>query len=200
MDEPTRNYDRMRQGLTHRGLDPELTEMKDKGAEALALFNATEGQQDLEARRRLLRDILGASGKSWIIPPVRWEYGKHIFIEDSCLINSECLFLDGADVVIRKGTLVGPRCMFLTATHPVVPEDRLVFDPETGELERGYAINKPIEIGPNCWIGAGSIILPGVTIGEGTTIGAGSVVTKSMPSRVVAAGNPAQVIRQIESG
>ena len=54
-----------------------------------------------------------------------------------------------------------------------------------------------MRIGRNCWIGAGAIILPGVTIGDNTVIGAGSVVTKDIPDCSIAVGNPCRVIRQI---
>ena len=60
-----------------------------------------------------------------------------------------------------------------------------------------YQYNIPVHIGNNCWIGAGSIILPGVTIGDNTVIGAGSVVTKDIPANVVAVGNPCRVLREI---
>ena len=57
--------------------------------------------------------------------------------------------------------------------------------------------NLPVHIGDNVWIGAGAIILPGVTVGDGSVIGAGSVVTKDVPGGVVAAGNPCRVLREI---
>jgi len=63
---------------------------------------------------------------------------------------------------------------------------------------RPVTIARPIVVEREVWIGAGAIILPGVTIGEGSVVGAGSVVTKSLPPRVVAAGNPARAIRLIE--
>lgn len=56
---------------------------------------------------------------------------------------------------------------------------------------------KPITIGDDVWIAANVVILPGVTIGEGAVIGAGSVVTHSIPARVLAAGNPCKVLREI---
>jgi maltose O-acetyltransferase len=84
---------------------------------------------------------------------------------------------------------------FLTAGHPVDPDERIVRDEETGMPAGAMCINKPITIGKNCWIGAGSIIVGGVTIGDGTTIGAGSVVTRDIPAGVLAAGNPCRVIR-----
>ena len=52
-------------------------------------------------------------------------------------------------------------------------------------------------IGRNCWLGAGVIVVPGVTIGDNTVIGAGSVVTKDIPANVVAVGNPCHILRPI---
>ncbi len=85
--------------------------------------------------------------------------------------------------------------MFLTATHETIFEKRVWRNPETGQPQGGYGINRPISIGSRVWIGAGAIILPGVTIGDDTVIGAGSVVNKSIPAGVVAAGNPCRIIR-----
>ena len=74
-----------------------------------------------------------------------------------------------------------------TAAHPVDPELRA----------KGMQFNKDIHIGNNVWIGAGAIVLPGVTIGENSVIGAGSIVTKDIPANVVAVGNPCRVMREI---
>ena len=74
-----------------------------------------------------------------------------------------------------------------TAGHPVLPELR----------EKLYQFNLPIHIGRNCWLGAGVIVLPGVSIGDNSVIGAGSIVTKDIPSNVVALGNPCRVLRPI---
>ncbi len=188
----------MRAGLPYTNPDAEIFEIQSKAAELNRKINETEGTGGNPATRRaMLREALGAFGESFFNPPIRWEYGKHIFVGDSCLINSNVTFMDGADIRIGDFTLVAPNVMFITAGHPVDPDERMVRDPETGKLLHGVAINKPISIGKHCWIGAGAIILGGVTIGDGTTIGAGSVVTKSMPSRVVVAGNPAKVVRSI---
>lgn len=74
-----------------------------------------------------------------------------------------------------------------TAGHPVLPALR----------ERAMQFNRSVRIGRNVWIGAGTVVLPGVTIGENSVIGAGSVVTKDVPANVVAAGNPCRVLREI---
>lgn len=56
---------------------------------------------------------------------------------------------------------------------------------------------RPIDIGSDVWVGGGAIILPGVRIGSGAVIGAGSVVTRDVPERVLAVGNPCRVVREI---
>ncbi len=83
--------------------------------------------------------------------------------------------------------MFAPHVTVATAAHPILPELR----------ERALQYNMPVRIGRNCWIGAGAVILPGVTIGDNTVIGAGSVVTKDIPANVVAVGNPCRVLREI---
>ena len=83
--------------------------------------------------------------------------------------------------------MLGPNVTIATAGHPILPALR----------EKAYQYNMPVHIGRNCWIGAGAIILPGVTIGNNTVIGAGSIVTKDIPANVVAVGNPCHVLRPI---
>jgi galactoside O-acetyltransferase len=84
--------------------------------------------------------------------------------------------------------MFGPNVVLATAGHPVLPELR----------EQVYQYNMPIHIGKNCWLGAGVIVLPGITIGDNTVVGAGSVVTKDLPANVVAVGNPAKVIKKLK--
>ena len=83
--------------------------------------------------------------------------------------------------------MFGPNVIVATAGHPILPELR----------ERLYQYNMPVHIGRNCWIGAGAIILPGITVGDNVVVGAGSVVTKDLPSNVVAVGNPCKVLREV---
>jgi maltose O-acetyltransferase len=188
-------YEKMRAGEAYPNPDWDLVAMQTKAREGLDRFNATTG---FEARQALLTELLGSCGGSYINSPVTWEYGKHIHIGKAVFINYECIFLDGADITIGDGTVIAPRVQLLTAGHPIHPAERITRDPITGERNGGYAINKPITIGKDCWIGANALILGGVTIGDGTTIGAGSVVTRDIPAGVVAAGNPCRVLRKIE--
>ena len=83
--------------------------------------------------------------------------------------------------------MIGPNVTIATAAHPILPALR----------KKAAQYNLPVRIGDNVWIGAGAIILPGVTIGENSVIGAGSVVTKDIPANVVAVGNPCRVLRPI---
>jgi acetyltransferase-like isoleucine patch superfamily enzyme len=184
-------YEKMRAGEIYAAPDWDMIAMQVEAAKQLAVFNALT---DFDARAAMLKQMLGSIGRAFVVSPVHWEYGKHIHIGEAVLINYDCIFLDGADVTIGDGTLVAPRVQFLTAGHSTDAMERTRFD-EEGNRIGGNCINKPIVVGKDCWIGAGSIILGGVTIGDGTTIGAGSVVTRDIPAGVVAAGNPCRVMR-----
>lgn len=113
--------------------------------------------------------------------------GGHIHFGNHVYCNFGCTFVDDTHIYVGDRCMFGPNVVVATAAHPILPELRL----------KGYQFNMPVHIGNNCWIGAGAIILPGVTIGENTVIGAGSVVTKDIPANVVAVGNPCRVMREI---
>jgi maltose O-acetyltransferase len=98
------------------------------------------------------------------------------------------VILDCNTVRLGDRVLLGPKVQIYTATHGLDPAER----------KAGWEFALPVDIGNDVWLGGGAIICPGVTIGDGTTIGAGSVVTRSMPPRVLAAGNPCQVIRALD--
>ena len=94
--------------------------------------------------------------------------------------------LDVCRVRIGDYTLFGPGVQILTPLHPMDPARR-----------RREEYGKPIEIGADVWVGGAALILAGVRIGSGAVIGAGSVVTRDVPDRVFAAGNPCRVVREI---
>lgn len=143
---------------------------------------------DREAQYEILKDLLGSMGKDTFITPPFWcDYGYNISVGDNFYSNHGMVITDGAKVTFGDHVFVAPNCCFTTAEHAIDPEMR----------KAGVEVAKPITIGSNVWIGAGSTILAGVVIGDNTVIGAGSVVTKSIPAGVVAVGVPCRVMRQI---
>jgi maltose O-acetyltransferase len=142
----------------------------------------------VEKRELILKKLLGACGKNvWIESPFYCDYGYQIFLGDNVFINFNCTILDACPVTIGNDVLIGPNVQLYSATHPTDWQIRA----------KGLENSKPISIGDNAWIGGGVIICPGVSIGQRTVIGAGSVVTRNIPSDVVAAGNPCKVIKQL---
>ncbi|MBR3864046.1 MAG: sugar O-acetyltransferase [Clostridia bacterium] len=143
---------------------------------------------DSEAQQSILQKLLGSMGNNVIIVPPFWcDYGYHIVIGDNFYANHNCIIQDGAGVTLGNNVFIGPNCCITTAEHAIDPEMR----------KAGVEIAMPVVIGNNVWIGAGSTILAGVEIGDNSVIGAGSVVTKSIPSNVVAVGVPCKVLREI---
>lgn len=149
---------------------------------------------DAESKDRLLFALLGARGKNlWITAPFFVDYGNNIYIGENCEINMNCVFLDCNTITIGNNCGIAPGVQIVTALHPTNAADRV------GIGKQGFAFwktsSKPVAIGNDVWIGAGSIVLPGVTIGNNVVIGAGSVVTKDIPDDTVAFGNPCKVFR-----
>ena len=109
-----------------------------------------------------------------------------------------CTFVDNKEITIGNYVLISSNVQIYTSSHPVLPQERLIFKNTkgTGSFFKTFAL--PVKIQDNVWIGGGCIILPGVTIGKNSVIGAGSVVTRSIPENSVAVGNPCRVIRQFD--
>lgn len=143
---------------------------------------------DRQSQREILTDLIGKMGKDVIITPPFWcDYGYNITLGDNFYSNHNMIITDGAKVTFGNNVFIAPNCCFTTAEHAIDPEQR----------KAGIEIAKPITIGNNVWIGAGSTVLAGVTIGDNTVIGAGSVVKKSIPANVIAVGVPCKVLREI---
>ena len=113
--------------------------------------------------------------------------GHHVHLGKNVYANFGLTLVDDTHIYIGDCTMLGPNVTIATAGHPIDPELR----------SRGLQYNIPVRIGKNCWLGAGVIVMPGVTIGDNTVIGAGSIVTKDIPSGVVAVGNPCKVMREV---
>ena len=139
-------------------------------------------------RKELIRKIFGKTNDSfWVEQPFICDYGYNIEIWENFYSNHNLTILDGNKVKFGDNVFIGPNCSFYTAYHPLDYESR----------NQGLEYAKPIEIGNNVWFGGNVVVLPGVKIGNNSVIGAGSVVTKDIPSNVVAVGNPCRVIKQI---
>ena len=141
-----------------------------------------------EKRSEILHQLLGkCSELTFIEPAFHCDYGFNIFTHGLVVINYNCTILDTSPVHIGENAFIAPGVCIACAGHSIDPVQRA----------EGISTSKPITIEKDVWIGANAVICGGVTIGEGSVIGAGSVVTKNIPPRVVAAGNPCKVIREV---
>ncbi|GHD62564.1 sugar O-acetyltransferase [Jeongeupia chitinilytica] len=154
--------------------------------ELLGRFNA--GIDDDAERAAVLAELLAESDGAKLIPPVVIVRGRDIHLGHKAFVNAGTLISGGAPIRIGAHTLIGPNVQIHATTHPVDPTER----------QRWAFWARPITIGENVWIGAGAVICAGVTIGDHSVIGAGSVVTRDVPACVLAAGNPAQIVRELD--
>ena len=156
--------------------------------EKLYDYNATRPSES-EKRSQMLSEMFAEIGEGcYIEPPLHANWGgKHVHFGDHVYANFGLTLVDDTHIYVGSHTMFAPNVVLATAAHPILPELR----------EKGYQYNIPVHIGKNCWLGAGVIVLPGVSIGDNTVIGAGSVVSKDIPAGVVAYGVPAKVIRPI---
>lgn len=150
------------------------------------LNEATEDHA--EERAGIMKELFPHAGTDlWLQSPFYCDYGYNIKTGDKVFFNFNCVVLDVMPVNIGSRTMFGPGVQIYTATHPIAHMERA----------SGLEFAKGVTIGDDVWIGGAAIICPGVTIGDRTVIGAGSVVTKDIPSDVIAAGNPCKVIRTL---
>lgn len=168
--------------------DPEIAKEQQKCLNRLYDFNQTR-PTELKKREAMLKEMFAEIGDGcYIEPPFHANWGgRHVHFGNHVYANFNLTLIDDTHIYIGSHTMIGPGVIIATAGHPVLPILR----------EQEYQYNAPIHIGSNCWLGAGVIVLPGVTIGDNTVIGAGSVVTKDIPSDVVAVGAPCRVMRPI---
>ncbi len=180
-------WERLQNGLIYNDFDEDLFNRRVEAKRLFKAYNKTD-DEEVELRNELLRKLFKNIGKNvWIEPDFRCEYGKNIIIEDDVYINFGCIILDCAEVTIGSHTLIGPNAGLYAANHSTDMNERI----------HGGCYGRPIHIGKNVWLGGDVKIVGGVTIGDNTIIGAGSIVTKDIPSNVIAAGNPCKVIREI---
>lgn len=178
---------KMLDGELYDPFDPELVAGRRRARDLCRALNAS-AEEEVEGRRRILRELFGVGGDTvWMQPPFHCDYGTNIELGERVFFNFDCVVLDVCKVTIGDFTLFGPAVQIYTPMHPL-----------EADLRRREEFGKPVSIGRDLWVGGAAIILPGVTIGDEAVIGAGSVVTRDVPARVFAAGNPCRVIRELE--
>lgn len=179
--------EKMLRGALYNASDATLSRERRLARTLLHRLNVTD-YGDIEAYKEVVAQLLPhCASDIWIEPPFYCDYGYNIGSGANVFLNFNCVFLDVMPITIGSNVLFGPAVQLYTATHPLDPVERA----------RGLEFARPITIGDDCWIGGAAVINPGVNIGDGVVIGAGSVVTKDVPDRVFAAGNPARVIKHL---
>jgi acetyltransferase-like isoleucine patch superfamily enzyme len=142
---------------------------------------------DEAGKAALLEQILGRPlpSRVTIYPPFYTDHGLHLDLAERVFINQGCTFLDYAGIRLSEGVMVGPKTTFITMGHPVDPDER-----------RQFLTGAPIDVAENVWIGAGAMILPGVSIGRDAVVAAGAIVADDVPAASLAAGPKGTVRRR----
>ncbi len=180
--------DKLHTGELYLPGDEEIMRDQLKRLDRLYEFNQTRPTQ-MEKRQALMKEMFAEIGEGcYIEPPFHSNMGAgHVHFGKGVYCNFGVTMVDDTHIYVGDHTMFGPNVVIATAGHPILPELR----------QQGYQYNMPVHIGKNCWLGAGVIVLPGVTIGDNVVIGAGSVVTKDIPDNMVAVGNPCKILRAV---
>lgn len=179
---------RMHSGKLYDCNQPQLQKEQLERLDMLFAYNQLPPSRQ-EEKTALLREMLAEFGEgSYIETPFHANWGgKFVHVGRHVYANFNLTLVDDTEIDIGSYTEIGPNVTICTGTHPIHPPLR----------RRITQYNLPVKIGENVWIGAGSVILPGVFIGGNSVIGAGSVVVGNIPPNVVAVGNPCRVLREI---
>lgn len=182
------NKERMIQGMIYDPNDAAITGDQFVYTDKLWEFNQLKPSQ-LEEKTRYMKEVFAECGENCYIElPFHANWGgKNVHFGNNVYANFNLTLVDDGDIYVDDKVMFGPNVTIATANHPI----------ETGLRANALQYNKPVHICENVWIGANTVIVPGVTIGKNSVIGAGSVVTKDIPENVVAVGNPCRVLREI---
>lgn len=180
--------ERMEQGIIYNPNDEMIAKEQAPYLDKLWEFNNLKPSQ-YEEKVRYMKEIFAECGENCYIElPFRANWGGHnVHFGNNVYANFNFTVVDDGDIYVGDRVMFGPNVTIATANHPIEP----------GLRSKAMQYNKSVHIGENVWVGANTVIVPGVTIGKNTVIGAGSVVTKDIPENVVAVGNPCRVIREI---
>ncbi len=173
--------------LYDANFDPRVLQALDECKDLCFDYNQIRPSARAE-RREALRHIVGSMGEhANVVAPFWCDYGKNIHLGENFYANHGLVILDAAPVSFGHDVYLGPNCVFSTAGHPI----------DAARRNEGLEYALPITVGDSVWMGMGVLVCPGVTIGSNVVIGAGSVVTRDIPSGVVAVGNPCRVLRKV---
>ncbi len=181
--------EKMHTGEIYLPGDEEILEVQFQWLDRLYDYNMTRPTEGGK-RQAMLKEMFAEIGENcYIEPPLHANQGgAFVHFGKNIYANFNLTLVDDTHIYVGDYTMFGPNVTLATAGHPILPALRGAY---------GYQYNMPVHIGKNCWLGAGVVVLPGVTVGDNTVIGAGSIVTKDIPSDVVAVGNPCRVVRKI---
>lgn len=179
--------DKMLSGELYTPSDVELINERTRTRLLLQELNDCK-EDNYDERINLLKKLFPNAGDNLSLQtPFYCDYGTNLYIGNDVFLNFNCIILDVMKVQIGDRTKIGPNVQIYTATHPIDYQERA----------SGVEFAKPISIGNDVWLGGSVVICPGVSIGDRSVIGAGSVVTKNIPSDVIAVGNPCRIIKKI---
>ena len=182
-------FDRMKRGDLILESDPEYPQLLEallRGMRITGELNAAHHTPD--ETRTIISELTGQELdlSTWIVPPFRTDFGQFIRLGKKVFINSGCMFMDRGGITLDDDVFIGPNVSLITENHAEEPH------------LRHNVYTKPIHIKQNAWIGAGAIVLPGVTVGKNSIVAAGAIVTKDIPDNTIVGGNPAKIIREIK--
>ena len=187
IDLPTTIFERILSGEVVSFEDPDFYMLAQESERAISMLVDLNASKTLTDIRKVLGQLIGygVHSSTTIYTPFSINYGRNLRLGKNIFINQNCQLLDLGGITIEDDVMIGPRVSLISETHPVEPDSREAL------------IGKSICIKKHAWIGAGAIILPGVTIGEHTVVAAGAVVSKDVPDRTVVAGVPAKELKTI---
>lgn len=181
-------YERMKKGLIYDPGDAEIMKEQVPFQDKLWEFNQLK-PSDYEKKELYMKEVFAECGeRCYIELPLHANWGgHHVHFGSGVYANSNLTLVDDGHIYVGNKVMFGPNVTIATANHPI----------EASLRAKGLQYNKDVHIGDNAWIGANTVVCPGVTIGHDTVIGAGSVVTKDIPDGCVAFGNPCKVHRLV---
>ena len=175
---------------------PENIAIIRKTRQLLNEYNETEFDE-ADRRTELLQEMLGSCGEDVMIQqPFKVIYGVNVHIGNHVFINYGADFLDAGNIKIGNRVMIGPEVKLFSGNHSLVSEERMrIVDGKMQLISKA----EPIEIGDDVWLCGNVTICPGVKIGNMAVVAAGAVVTKDVPENCLVGGNPAKIIKRIDT-